>query len=51
MMEKLTCNLMWHVPEQGAVCSQLLPLNLVVQLQETYNHGIDPVKIKRKKGK
>jgi len=45
-MEELTCNLMLHVPEQGVVCSQLLLLNLAVQLQETCNHGIDPDKIK-----
>ena len=37
---------MLHVPEQGVVCSQLLLLNLAVQLQETCNHGIDPDKIK-----
>lgn len=42
-MEKLTCNLMLHVPEQGVACSQLLLLNLDVQLQETNNHGTGPV--------
>jgi hypothetical protein len=46
-MEELTCNLMLHVPEQGVACSQLLLLNLAVQLQETNNHGTDPVTIKR----
>lgn len=45
-MEALTCNLMLHVPEQGVACSQLLLLNLAVQLQETNNHGTDPVIIK-----
>lgn len=40
---------MLHVPEQGVVCSQLLLLNLAEQLQETYNHGTDPVKIKGEK--
>jgi hypothetical protein len=44
-MEELTCNLKLHVQEQGALCSQLLLLNLFVQLQEINNHETDPVKI------
>jgi hypothetical protein len=46
-MEELTCNLMLHAPEQGVACSQLLLLNLAVQLQETNNRGTGPVMVKR----
>jgi hypothetical protein len=44
-MDELTCNLKLHVQQQGVLCSQLLLLNLFAQLQEIYNHEIDPVKI------